>query len=337
MPFPWRTVAQVLFLVVVVQNVYFASKLHGGAEVRAAPPTVLGCRLKDPLTGDLLEAGGAFRRVGLKVPHTDRFNHAHHYEALYAKYLDPLAAAGSAGVRLLELGLGCKRRGGPGGEVELWRRLFGPTLQYVVMEEARACEEAWRRAITQLPLSPADREWYESAHARAVWGVAAGSEAAAAQARAKVPGGAFDVMVDPGGRPHDRTIAAFERLFPLLAPGGVYFLENLESSFHPSTASPDEMLEQQTTVGYLQRLVTDLHYRPDTTASRLPRQLAERTVHASLWVRSLDCDRGICAVVKRHGAWAPDLEAHPGVFQWPCDWQCDWDGACRCQWGAASQ
>jgi cephalosporin hydroxylase len=45
--------------------------------------------------------------------------------------------------------------------------------------------------------------------------------------------GPFDLIVDDGSHVWDKTIISFETLFPTLNPGGIYVIEDLETSYEP--------------------------------------------------------------------------------------------------------
>lgn len=66
--------------------------------------------------------------------------------------------------------------------------------------------------------------------------------------------GPFDVVVDDGSHRGDDQIAALEALWPCVAPGGVYIIEDLHVSYQ-TTAS--------VAVNYLKTLVDDVNFRPE--------------------------------------------------------------------------
>eukprot|EP01059_Diplonema_ambulator_P020663 TRINITY_DN34514_c0_g1_i1.p1 TRINITY_DN34514_c0_g1~~TRINITY_DN34514_c0_g1_i1.p1 ORF type:complete len:335 (+),score=58.43 TRINITY_DN34514_c0_g1_i1:34-1038(+) len=274
----------------------------------------LGCLLKDPDTGETLDKGGEFLKIATQFNGTDKVFPTHHYEAMYAKYLDGLRGGD---VRMLEIGLGCNMPAGPGHSTHLWKRYFGEKLQYYVLEYTM-CMDKWKKTLEEYKVEGKEKEWYDVTMGnRTYWGDQADPERLKTMMQGI--GGLLDVVLDDGGHSMVQQITSFEHLFPFLAPGGVYIIEDLETSFYKQDTwggTAAAQAAQRTTVGYLQRLLTDLHWRTENGpvgSHHAPTMWAH-------WVRSIDCDRMVCVVTKRLQPFAPARTADK--YTWPCRLSC---------------
>jgi hypothetical protein len=121
-------------------------------------------------------------------------------------------------MKFLEIGLGCDMFYGPGASVKVWQKLF-PEAEMWEAEYDAACVEKSKRegkmdginTLTgdQMDLDTLDK-WIE-----------------------QTGGGDFDVVVDDGGHKQCHIWTTFKKLWPLLKPGGLYFIEDLQVSRDP--------------------------------------------------------------------------------------------------------
>ncbi len=51
--------------------------------------------------------------------------------------------------------------------------------------------------------------------------------------------GHFEVILDDGGHSYKQQIVSFETLFPALTPGGLYFVEDMHTSYRPKSVWDD--------------------------------------------------------------------------------------------------
>lgn len=75
--------------------------------------------------------------------------------------------------------------------------------------------------------------------------------------------GHFDVIIDDGSHRPDHVILSFITLFPFLKSGGVYIVEDIQSSYWPEwggATNPEEYDSVKTTVGYFKKLIHGLNY-----------------------------------------------------------------------------
>jgi len=68
--------------------------------------------------------------------------------------------------------------------------------------------------------------------------------------------GHFEIILDDGGHSWKQQIISFETLFPLLTPGGLYFIEDLHTSYIPKSVWDDYSI---TGVNYFKNLVDDVN------------------------------------------------------------------------------
>ena len=69
--------------------------------------------------------------------------------------------------------------------------------------------------------------------------------------------GPFDVVIDDGGHAMRQQIASIETLFPLLADGGTYLVEDCHTSYWPEYADPAD--PGRTFVAWIKERLDDLH------------------------------------------------------------------------------
>lgn len=74
--------------------------------------------------------------------------------------------------------------------------------------------------------------------------------------------GGFDLIIDDGSHCNEHVIASFKILFPLLKMGGIYAIEDLQTSYwkHTFGGSSTELSSPSTSMGYLKSLVDGLNH-----------------------------------------------------------------------------
>jgi len=152
--------------------------------------------------------------TSLAAPQSDKFT-AHSYQTMYGTFLGPLAKS-EYKPKLLEIGLGCTMRYGPGASVKVWRQLL-PHAEIWESDVDKACVERSRskgllKGINTLVGDQGDQVVLQQ------W--------------IKDSGGNFDVVIDDGGHRNTQIKASFDALWPAVKPGGLYFLEDLHVGRH---------------------------------------------------------------------------------------------------------
>jgi hypothetical protein len=84
--------------------------------------------------------------------------------------------------------------------------------------------------------------------------------------------GGFDIVVDDGSHINEHVIASFEALFPLLNDGGLYVVEDAQTSYWPilggSSTDPDST---RTMIGYFKSLIHGLNHAEIAPSAYQPR------------------------------------------------------------------
>lgn len=168
------------------------------------------------------------RRVS---PYTDKVTR-HNFQHMYVQYLGRLAQRKCLGatseqrrLRILEIGLGCGMPRGIGGSVRLWRSMFVQPIELDlhVMEFAESCGSRWAQEHPELLSEPQVTLHF-------------GNQGSSVdldrvlQTAAEVGTSAFDLIIDDGSHLNEHQRSTLLHMFPHLAPGGVYIIEDLQSS-----------------------------------------------------------------------------------------------------------
>lgn len=83
--------------------------------------------------------------------------------------------------------------------------------------------------------------------------------------------GGFDIIIDDGSHMNEHIIDTFQILFPLLKEGGIYAIEDIQTSYWPeyggNSGEPDEL---STAMGYFKSLVHGLNHTEFKDSDRKP-------------------------------------------------------------------
>lgn len=173
-------------------------------------------------------------------------HYQHHFQKLRRKRL-----------KLLEIGVGGYDNPKSGGEsLRMWKRYFPYSDIYSLdIHDKSALEEA-RIKIYQ------------------------GSQNDPAALRDVVRDmGRADIIIDDGSHINEHVITSFETLFPLLEDGGIYVIEDTQTSYWPAFGGDSYDLHRAgTMMSYLKQRVDGLNYeelaRKDYQASYFDRHIA---------------------------------------------------------------
>ena len=110
-------------------------------------------------------------------------------------------------------------------------------------------------------------------------------------------GGRFDAIIDDGGHLNSLILISFMALWPTINPGGYYFIEDLEVSFHPAfviAGFPPVTVVIQSWIEALHVGVAKVsnHHRHLLNSYPLPKGLD-----------MVSCQRGACALHKEEIAY----------------------------------
>ena len=208
-----------------------------------------------------------------KTTKTDKIK-AHAYDYMYEKYLSPLLSS-QRKVKFLEIGLGCDMKYGPGESLKVWKKYFeclGDNFELHFMEYDAKCATKWQGQFPNIPFHIGDQ-----------------ANTTDLERMLTKSGGEFDVIVDDGGHTMAQQIISIEFLLPkALKPGGLYFLEDMHSSYYVGRRGK---FRGMYTVDFVANTINDMH-KTEFGSSR-PR---------SGWLHShilnVDCMRAICVFTK---------------------------------------
>ncbi|KAI0124720.1 hard-surface induced protein 5 [Xylariales sp. AK1849] len=225
-----------------------------------APPSSLG-----PAASNANEEN--FHEIALKYG-TDKVT-SHHYWFMYDKYFPPIR---HQKIKMLEIGLGCDMLYGPGKSYHTWLEYF-PHVDLYYMEYDAACAAKWAAETTGATIYSGDQ-----------------ADPVFLQKFIDETGGEFDVIIDDGGHSMNQQQVSLNTLWKIVKPGGMYFVEDLETSYigvYGGDVSGGKDPKVYTMAKMIYELIDD-KLQPDGTRHAM-----------SLEMRSIECQRQICAFFKK--------------------------------------
>ncbi len=169
----------------------------------------------------------------------------HHYIPLYDRYFSRFRGRP---VRFLEIGVA------HGGSLQLWRNYFGPEAVIYGIDINEACAKFNGQSGQVRIGSQADPKFLQSVVA-------------------EMDG--IDVVLDDGSHQMDHIRASLKSLFPLLADGGTYMIEDLHTAywegFGGGLKNPSNFFHE------VRRMIDDMHH----WYHKEPEHDAERSAHIS--------------------------------------------------------
>lgn len=183
------------------------------------PDVAADIRAKYGFDGDLLEH---FARNTGPVVHK-----WHHYIPLYDRYFAPFRGRP---VRFLEIGVS------KGGSLQLWRKYFGPEAVLFGIDIDPACAKFNGQPAQVRIGSQADPAFL-------------------AQVVAEM--GGIDIVLDDGSHHMDHIRPTLEALFPRLAHGGLYMIEDLHTAYWPQFGGG--VTEPRNFFNDVRQMIDDLH------------------------------------------------------------------------------
>ncbi|HEX5445016.1 MAG TPA: class I SAM-dependent methyltransferase [Pirellulales bacterium] len=167
---------------------------------------------------------------------TDKWN-SHWYAQHYQRHFQPLRRKR---LNLLEIGIGgYDDPFDGGGSLRMWKQFFPRAKIYGIDIHEKSAHAEPRVAVFRG--SQCDPDFLHKV-ARQI--------------------GRIDIIIDDGSHVNEHAIASFECLFPLLADGGIYAIEDTQTSYWPgSYGGSTDLSCASTTMNRLKRLVDGLNYR----------------------------------------------------------------------------
>ncbi len=152
------------------------------------------------------------------------------YDELLADYKSGLPGAGHRPLRFLEIGVN------KGGSLQLWRKFLGPEAIIFGVDVDPSCASVADADVQVRIGSQADPEFLKSVVAEM---------------------GGIDVVLDDGSHIGEHQHVSFTVLFPLLAEGGLYLIEDLHTSYWPEWQGGYR--RKGTGIELCKTLIDDLH------------------------------------------------------------------------------
>ena len=188
---------------------------------------------------------------------TDKIN-PHYYHVLYGSQLCHVHGGGRVGAsapglqggrggrqlwtspaKMLEIGLGCNMAYGPGASARLWEALFRSTERWEAEYNGECVKATQAKGLLDgVHLLIGDQGNRETV---AQW--------------VQQSGGHFDVVIDDGGHGNRQILTSFERLWPELSPGGIYFIEDMQLG---RTLTCDDTNGSAVVADFVQSLAADV-------------------------------------------------------------------------------
>jgi hypothetical protein len=166
---------------------------------------------------------------------TDKWGIVHWYTPHYERHFGPLA---DEPVRVLEIGVGGFDDPDAGGaSLRMWQQYFRRGIVYGL--------DLYEKRI------PVPR-------IRTIQGNQASSKFMRSMGEEYGP---FDVVIDDGSHLNKDIITSFTSLFPYMSDGGIYVVEDLETSYWPGWGgNTPELAGRTTSVGFLKSLVDGINH-----------------------------------------------------------------------------
>ena len=117
--------------------------------------------------------------------------------------------------------------------------------------------------------------------------------------------GRVDIIIDDGSHKNDHVITSFTVLFPRLSKGGIYVIEDTQTSYWPKFGGDSYNLENENTVmGYFKRLVDGLNHAENARVGFQPSYFDRHIIeicfyHNLIFIYKGDNDEG-SNYVQRH-------------------------------------
>lgn len=169
---------------------------------------------------------------------SDKAGH-HNYTPIYEKYFAPLR---DQPITLMELGIGGYEYPDRGGaSLKMWYEYF-PHAKIIGLDCHNKVGLDNDRIFTAVG-SQANQSYLEDLLSRR---------------------GYPNIIIDDASHINNLTITSFQILFPLLAPGGIYVVEDIESSWAPAGSWADGCSDPynysaKTTINYFRALLNDMN------------------------------------------------------------------------------
>jgi hypothetical protein len=164
-------------------------------------------------------------------------------------------------LRMLEIGVA------QGGSISMWKSYFGDSLQYIGVDinpEAKRFHDP-KQHVNIFIGDAENRTFWQSF-----------------RAETKVP---LDIIIDDGGHTGSQQIIAFEELYPLLqSSGGIYFVEDVQTSYWAKNLTLLREEKLGTFVDYAKAMVDQLNaYNSEDRGALAPNEFTRTTTSVQFY------------------------------------------------------
>ncbi|MEU1339763.1 class I SAM-dependent methyltransferase [Streptomyces sp. NPDC090075] len=206
-------------------------RFSGRPPVKPPKPTGL-----DAISGDLNKLAQHFK--------TDKWG-IHRYTQHYQRHLGHLK---NESFNLLEIGIGGYNRPGQGGaSLRMWKQFFPKARIFGMDIQDKSFVDEER--ITTFIGDQSDPTSLNTVADKI---------------------GDLDVIIDDGSHRSPHVLTTFATLFPRLKDGGIYIVEDTQSSYWPEWQGSEDLEAAHTSMGMLKRLVDGLNYEEFVTENYQP-------------------------------------------------------------------
>ena len=160
---------------------------------------------------------------------------------MYEPRLEPLR---DQHLKMLEIGLGCDMSYGPGASYKLWKEYF-PHVDLYFIEYDAACAQKCANATPGATIFTGDQ-----------------ADRAFLNEFIVETGGDFDVIIDDGGHHMTQQRVSLEVLWDTVKPGGLYFIEDLGTSYDPGYGGGSAAGKVGTVMDDVRDILYDLNHPP---------------------------------------------------------------------------
>jgi hypothetical protein len=142
----------------------------------------------------------------LTVQREMQMNKWHHYFDIYGKQIEKILRNRGTNIKLLEIGVA------KGGSIRFWEDVFGPSASITGIDIDPSCSALEFQRAKILIGSQTNRVFLN---------------------QVLIEMGGVDFIVDDGSHVNSDVIETFQFLFPKLNDGGVYLIEDVQTSYWP--------------------------------------------------------------------------------------------------------
>lgn len=247
--------------------------------------------LADPYhhTGDHARGAERFYKTAHSLsPDVDKVTR-NKYSILYGRFLVPMAEShkreGSIPLKFLDIGLDPCSKETFSMSIQLWQNTFGPNAEIGLAIKQSNCALETNAAVGKIKIagdqnnSTMIKTWVN-----------------------ETGGGYLNIIVDNGAsHSNKQTMLLFNQLWPTLSPGGLYFIEEVDSGHTPETVASRALR----VADIIQRWIDQLTLVPQRTNGPTYGSVApntytgmDKTNPLPSRVEFIACQLGMCLIVK---------------------------------------